>query len=144
MFFRTGSTGSTSFFSREVSSLFWYIAWFFFSILRCYKDVYFNSFFVNTVFLPIECFPLTYNLKSSKSRINTLINCRFLLKRFHVYFNLFVLLYLVTPCLVELFSFGWSESQLKKWSRVLFTGLFVLFHTSSLSLCILLYCKYEK
>ena len=29
MFFRTGSTGSTSFFSREVYSLFWCIAWFF-------------------------------------------------------------------------------------------------------------------
>ena len=29
MFFRTGSTGSTSSFSREVYSLFWKIAWFF-------------------------------------------------------------------------------------------------------------------
>ena len=29
MFFRTGSTGSTSFLSLKVYSLFWYIAWFF-------------------------------------------------------------------------------------------------------------------
>ena len=35
--------------------------------LRCYKDVYVNSFFPRTArlwnSLPIECFPLTYNLK---------------------------------------------------------------------------------
>ena len=61
------------------------------SIPRCYKDV--NSFFPCTArlwnSLPIECFPLTYDL-----------NCRFFLKRFPVCFNLFVLLFLVTPCLV--------------------------------------------
>ena len=57
------------------------------TILRCYKDVYVNSFFPRTArlwnSLPIECFPLTYDLK-----------------RFPVCFNLFVLLFLVTPCLV--------------------------------------------
>ena len=40
----------------------------------CYKDVYVNSFFPRTTrlwnFLPIEYFPLTYNLNSFKSRIN--------------------------------------------------------------------------
>ena len=45
-----------------------------FTIPRCYKDVYVNSFFLCTVrpwnFLPIECFPLTYNLNGFKSRIN--------------------------------------------------------------------------
>ena len=36
-------------------------------------------------FLPIECFPLTYDLNVSKSRINkTSINCRFFLKRFPI------------------------------------------------------------
>ena len=43
-------------------------------IPRCYKDVYVNSFFPHTArlwnSLPIECFPLTYNLNGFKSRIN--------------------------------------------------------------------------
>ena len=41
---------------------------------RCYMDVYVNSFFPRTArlwnSLPIECFPLTYNLYSLKSKIN--------------------------------------------------------------------------
>ena len=41
---------------------------------RCYKDVYVNSFFPRTArlwnSLPIECFPLTYDLSGFKSRIN--------------------------------------------------------------------------
>ena len=44
------------------------------TIPRCYKDVYVNSFFLWTaslwISLPIECFPLTYDLNSFKSRIN--------------------------------------------------------------------------
>ena len=44
------------------------------TIPRCYKDVYVNSFFPRTARfwypLPIECFPLTYNLNGFKSRIN--------------------------------------------------------------------------
>ena len=44
------------------------------TIPRCYKDVYVNSFFPRTArlwnFLPIECFPLTYDLSGFKSRIN--------------------------------------------------------------------------
>ena len=44
------------------------------TIPRCYKDVYVNSFFPHTArlwnSLPIECFPLTYNLNGFKSRIN--------------------------------------------------------------------------
>ena len=44
------------------------------TIPRCYKDVYVNSFFPNTAklwnSLPIECFPLTYDLRGFKSRIN--------------------------------------------------------------------------
>ena len=45
-------------------------------------------------FLPIESFSLKYDLSGLKYRI------RFFLNRFPVYFNLFVLLFLVTPCLV--------------------------------------------
>ena len=41
------------------------------TILRCYKDVYVNSFFPRTArlwnSLPIECFPLTYDLSGFKS-----------------------------------------------------------------------------
>ena len=70
------------------------------TIPGCYKDVYVNSFFLCTArlwnSLPIECFPLTYDLSGFKSRIN----CRFFLNRFPVCFNLFVLLFLVSPCLV--------------------------------------------
>ena len=45
------------------------------TIPRCYKDVYVNSFFPSTArlwssSLPIECFPLTYDLSGHKSRIN--------------------------------------------------------------------------
>ena len=44
------------------------------TIPRCYKDAYVNSFFPRTAklwnSLSIECFPLTYNLNSFKSRIN--------------------------------------------------------------------------
>ena len=44
------------------------------TIPRCYKDFYVNSFFPRTATLwnslPIECFPLTYDLNSFKSRVN--------------------------------------------------------------------------
>ena len=84
---------------------------FFVTITRCYKDVYANGFFPLTTrlwnSLPIECFPLTYDLNGYKSRINRHIICRFFLKRFPVCFIylfihlfIFVLLFLVTLCLV--------------------------------------------
>ena len=48
------------------------------TIPRCYKDVYVNSFFPRTTklwnSLPIECFPLTYDLSGFKSRIKTSYN----------------------------------------------------------------------
>ena len=44
------------------------------TIPKCYKDVYVSSLFPRTArlwnSLPIECFPLTYNLSGFKSRIN--------------------------------------------------------------------------
>ena len=44
------------------------------NILGWYKDIYVNSFFPHTArlwnSLPIECFPLTYDLSGVKSRIN--------------------------------------------------------------------------
>ena len=43
-------------------------------IPKCYEDVYVNSLFPCPArlwnFLPIECFPLTYDLNGFKSRIN--------------------------------------------------------------------------
>ena len=47
---------------------------FYVTIPRCGKDVYANSFFPRTAklwnSLPIECFPLTYDLSGFKSRIS--------------------------------------------------------------------------
>ena len=44
------------------------------TIPRCYTNVYGNIFFLHTAILwnclPIECFPLTYDLNDLKSRIN--------------------------------------------------------------------------
>ena len=44
------------------------------TIHRCYKDVYVNSFFSRTARLwnsmPVECFPLPYDLSGFKFRIN--------------------------------------------------------------------------
>ena len=61
-----------------------------------------SSFFPCTAwllnFLPIECFHVTYDLNGFKSRINR--HSRFFLNQFPLCFNLFVLLFLVTPCLV--------------------------------------------
>ena len=66
MFFRTGSTGSNRYSDRLQD--------FSVTIPIYYKDVYVNSFFPRTAklwnSLPIECFPLTYDLSGSKSRIN--------------------------------------------------------------------------
>ena len=41
---------------------------FFVTIPRWYKDVYVNSFFLNS--LPIECYNMTYDINGLKSRIN--------------------------------------------------------------------------
>ena len=64
-----------------------------------------NSFFPRKASLwnslPIECFPLTYNLNGF----------RFFLKRFPVRFNICVLLFLVTPCLVV------AVQPCKEWTQ---------------------------
>ena len=92
------------------------------TITRCVKDVYVNSFFPHIanlwISLSIEYFPLIYDLNGFKSRINEPFNCRLFLNRFSICFDLFVLLFAVTPCLVvAVFSLAWSESQLKKKSH---------------------------
>ena len=47
---------------------------FFVTVPRCYKDIYVNSFFPGLArlwnSLPIQFFPLTYNLNGVKSRID--------------------------------------------------------------------------
>ena len=69
----------------------------------CYEDFHVNSFFPRTArllnSLPIECFPLTHNLSGFKSRSNRHL-IRFFLNWFPVCSNLFVLLFLLTPCLI--------------------------------------------
>ena len=90
MFFRTDSTGPT-FFSRGRSTRYSdRLHHFSVTIPRCCKDTYANSFSPRTArlwnSLP-ECFPLTYDVSLE-------------LPDTYVSFNLFVLLFLVTPCLV--------------------------------------------
>ena len=65
------------------------------TIPRCYKDVYVNSFFSRIArlqnYLPIECFPLTYDLSGFQSRINRLLLIVGFFKMNFLYcFNLFV------------------------------------------------------
>ena len=49
------------------------------NIPRCYKDAYVNSFFPHTdriwSSLPLDCFPLTYDLNSFKSKIDSYLLC---------------------------------------------------------------------
>ena len=75
-----------------------------FTIPRCYKDVYVNSFFPRSArpwnSLPIECIPLTYDLSGFKSRINRhLLTVGSLLTDF-LYALTFLCFFFVTPCLV--------------------------------------------
>ena len=74
MFFRIGSTSSTSFFSRRSTPYSDRLHDFSVIIPRCYKGIYVNSFFPRTAkltnyLLPLECFPLTYDLSGCESRI---------------------------------------------------------------------------
>ena len=68
-------------------------------------------------FTALECFLLTYDLNAIVLNVELTvspINCRFFLKRFPAYFNLFVLLFRVTSCLVVaglLNNLAWSEDQ---------------------------------
>ena len=81
------------------------------------SNSFFNSFFPLTArlwnSLPIECFPLTYDLNGFKCRNNRHINCRSFLKRFPVSLNPFVLLFLVTSCLLVAVQ-PYMEGILKK------------------------------
>ena len=73
------------------------------TIPRCYKDGY--SFFPHTArlwnSLPIECFPLTYDLSGFESRTNTHFLTVGSFKTDFLYAVIFfVLFFLVIPCLV--------------------------------------------
>ena len=72
--------------------------------LSPFLDVCVNSFFPRTPrlwdSLPLECIPLTYDFSGFKSRINRQFNWTFFLNRFPICYNLVVLLFLVTPCLL--------------------------------------------
>ena len=63
--------------------------------------------------LPIECFPLTYDLNGCNSRINRhilTVGC-FLINKFPVCFNLLYLFFLQLHALKWLLHLAWSESQ---------------------------------
>ena len=75
------------------------------TIPRCYEDVYVNSFLPPTArlwnSLPIECFPLTYDLIGFKSRINRhLLTVGSFKSDFLYALIFFVLLFLVILCLI--------------------------------------------
>ena len=120
MFFRTGSTGSTSLFSREVYSLFLIDCMIFLSLFLDVLRMSVSSFFPRTAWLwnplPIECFPLTYNLDGFKSRINRHLLTVGFLKRFSVCFNIFVL---QTPCLVVAVQSCMERIPIKKSEFIL-------------------------
>ena len=122
MFIRTGSNGSTCFSWGRFTHYSDRLHDFSVTIPRCYEDAYVNSFFPRLAWLwnsvPIECFPLTYDLSGFKSRIKTSFNCRFFLKRFPVCFNLFVLLFLVTPCLVVAVQPSMEWIPIKKTNKL--------------------------
>ena len=80
------------------------------TIPRCYKDVYVNSFFPHMAklwnSLPIQCFPLTYDLSGFKSRIN-----RHLLSP--VSSNLFCT-FVATSCLIVAVQSCMERTPIKK------------------------------
>ena len=87
-----------------------------------HKDVYLNSFFPCTArlwnYLPIECFPLIYDLNDFGLELTDTFNCRLFLNRFFVCFNLFVFLFLVTPCLAVAIQLCMEWFPTKKQKQV--------------------------
>ena len=69
------------------------------TISRCCKDVYANNFFPRTArlwsFLPLECFPSTYNLNGYKSRINRHLLTVVSLQRDFLYALIFLYFFLL-------------------------------------------------
>ena len=89
------------------------------AIPKCNKDVYVKSFFLPTAtlrnYLPIECFPMTYELSGFKSRINRHLLTVSSFKTDFLYaltFLCFFFLYLHASW--WLFSLAWSESHFEK------------------------------
>ena len=88
------------------------------TISRCYKDVYVNSFLSRTAklynSLPVECFPLMYDLNGFKSRVN----CHHLYlesiqTKFPMYSLIFFVTFLVTPCLVIVVQLWMERNPVK-------------------------------
>ena len=112
-----------------------------FTIPICYQDVYVKSFFPHTArlwnSLPIECFPVAYDLSGFKSNRQTSFNCRFFLSLFPICFSCFpypicVLLFLVTACLIVDVQLCMEWIPIKK--RPTFTSELLLSVTDSLLL----------
>ena len=70
------------------------------TICRFYKDIHVNSPSTTRLWnsLPIEM--LSFGLWFSSLELTGIFNWRFFLTKFPVYLNLFVFLFLITPCLV--------------------------------------------
>ena len=101
------------------------------TIPRCYKYVYVNSFFLcparSRNSLPIECFPLTYDINGLKSRIiRHLLTVGSFWADF-MYALIFLFLFLVTSCLVMAVQPCMEWIPIKKMKHLLFkTKMFLL------------------
>ena len=102
---QTGAIGSTSFSRGRSTRYSDRLHDFSVTIPRCYKNVYVNSFFPCTArlwkSLPTECFPLTYDLNDFLSlQLTDTCSLKVLSEEISCMLDPFVLLFLVTPCLV--------------------------------------------
>ena len=70
--------------------------------------------------MPVECFPLPYDLSGVKSKIDGHL-FRFFINRFPACFNLFVLIFLLIPCLVVSLQpcSEWTPVKKKKERQVM-------------------------
>ena len=74
------------------------------TIPRCYNDAYVSSFFRSTAklqnSLPIECFPLTYNLYDFKAKINRHLLFVGSFQKYFMHTLIILCFFFVHPCLV--------------------------------------------
>ena len=115
MFTWTGWTGFTSLFSFETRWLFYCVPWLSVIIPRCYEDVHVNSFFPHKAklwnTLSEECLTLTCDLNDLTDTFQLCVHVKTFLYAFH----LFLLLFLISPCLVVAVQpcMGWIHANLQ-------------------------------
>ena len=98
------------------------------TIPTCYKDVYVNSFFPLTAriwnSLPIDCFPLTYDLNNFESRVyRHLLSICSVETVLLFAFDLFLLLSLATPCFAMALQPFTEKKNPKKKKKLIFINI---------------------